>query len=89
MVVGIRTHGRVTFFVNSNKETNERKCRPYHYALRVPIASIINKATVKLAKNAQTVTAENPLLIMDTLACDKAIKVKRVLTLSPPFDLTE
>ena len=28
LVVGIRTHGRGTFFVYSNKESAQRKCRP-------------------------------------------------------------
>ena len=28
VVAGIRTRGRGTFFVSSNKETNQRKCRP-------------------------------------------------------------
>ena len=40
---------RVTFFVNSDKETNERKRRPNHCALRVPIITIKNKAVVELA----------------------------------------
>jgi len=28
LAVGIRTHGRGTFFVTSNKESTQRKCRP-------------------------------------------------------------
>ena len=42
---------QVTFFVNSDKETNERKRRPNLCALRVPIIIIENKAAAELARN--------------------------------------
>jgi len=36
--VGSRTHGRDTFFVNSDKESTQRKRRPTHLALTGPRA---------------------------------------------------
>ena len=42
--------GQVTFFVNSDKETNERKRRPIVLTLRVPEQSLIYDAAVKLAR---------------------------------------
>ena len=60
---------QVTFFVNSDKETNERKRRPDNFALRVPRICVANKAFTELAKNAQTAVTESPLLATQILAC--------------------
>ena len=71
-VVGIRTHSRGTLLSPATKDCRE-KCRPNNYALRVPIICVVNKAAAKLAKNAQTVLAENPFFTTQIMACYKGV----------------
>jgi hypothetical protein len=66
-VVGIRTHGRVTFFVYSNKESNQRKCRPLRSPsinnIEGPVVAINLQGRCATRKKRSDMLAENPLQI--------------------------
>ena len=68
---------RVTFFVNSDKETNERKRRPMTAPFGFPLLSLQIKQLWNSPKQqAQTATTESSLFVMIIMACSMGLKIK-------------
>ena len=62
----------------ATKKLTKERAAPITAPFGCPLLSILNKAAAELAKNAQTVLAENSLFTKHTMACSRGIKVKKI-----------